>query len=294
MTAPDVRLAVGQGRAHRILTTPPHVRLANRPGTPGDQVLINPPHVRLAHQPPTPGDNTLRTKVENELPLPSILVSFFYKKKFLEQRDQYQMRSWVFDSGAFSAYRLGVDIDLLEYIELAQHLLEVDDKLEEVFALDVIGDWKASQKNTDKMWEAGVPAIPCYHMGEPEKVLLGMAKRYPKIALGGVAMMRGTKKMKWATQCFSRVYPKKIHGFGFGARSQIMGLPWHSTDATNWEIAPSRFGSWRSFGNAKLGIRGSLHPLQVEIDYVLRIERDARSRWGKEMKRLEEMPDVRP
>jgi hypothetical protein len=230
----------------------------------------------------------------SDLPLPSILVSHFYRHKFLEHREKYHIDGWVLDSGAFSAHQLKVEVDLLEYTELAQHLLTVDERLEEVFALDVIGDCRASQTNTEKMWEAGVPAIPCYHMGEPESVLLDMAKRYPKIALGGVALLKGGRKMKWASQCFARVWPKKIHGFGFGSRNQIMGLPWHSTDATNWECEPTRFGTWRSFDGAALGIRGKNQPLQVEVDHCLRIQRDARSRWKKEMQLLEELTDVRP
>jgi len=293
MTAPNVRLAIGQGRAHDMLLKArppaPYVRLAlSGTGQKPCKLTL----CQLDH--PDPHAPTRTLGVCPDLPRPSVLVSYVYRRLFLEHRKKYHISGWVLDSGAFSAHQLGVDIDLLEYTELAKHLLTEDDRLEEVFALDVIGDWKASQKNTDKMWDAGVPAIPCYHMGEPERVLLDMAKRYPKIALGGVAMLRGAKKMKWAAQCFARVYPKKIHGFGFGARSQIMGLPWHSTDATNWECQPTRFGTWRSFGGAPLKIRGKNQPLQVEIDHCLRIERDARSRWKKEMERLEEMPDVRP
>lgn len=246
------------------------------------------PSVRLANLPGTPGDVSLRKrKPDTGLPLPSILISYVYLKGFLKHRKQYQVSGWVLDSGAFSALNSGIDIDLNEYIETSKQLLATDPLLEEVFALDVIGDWKASMRNTEKMWEAGVPAIPCFHRGEPESVLTDMAKRFPKIALGGVAMLRGPKKMEWAGQCFARVWPKKIHGFGFGSKEQMMGLPFHTTDATNWEISPSRFGTWQSFGRSNLGIRGSDHPLQTEIDYYLKIQRDVRSRWAKEMKQLE-------
>ena len=228
----------------------------------------------------------------NDLPMPSLLLSYVYLDQFLQFRHRYAMRDWVMDSGAFSAHNIGTEISLDAYIETSQELLRTDPKLSEVFALDVIGDWKASLKNTEKMWEAGVPAIPTYHYGEPEHVLTHIAKHYPKIALGGSVGMTIKPKMEWCEQCFARVWPKKIHGLGVGSRTGIMALPWHSTDATNWEIGPCRFGRWASLGKYQPNIRGSKHPLRAEIDVYLRWERDARSKWKKEMAVLEELNDV--
>ena len=228
------------------------------------------------------------TDIPNREP-PSILVSFVYLEAFLKHRHNYHITDWALDSGAFSAYNSGTTIDLKEYIDTCLHLTKTDDQLVDIFALDVIGDWRASQKNTDRMWEAGVSAIPTYHAGEPEKVLVDLAKRYPKIGLGGVATMRGKKKLQWAAQCFARVYPKKIHGLGFATRDAVVGLPFHSTDATSWEVGACKYGHWRSFGNAKLAIRGSKQPLRAEVNHYLQLQRDARSRWKTEMTRLENL-----
>jgi len=244
--------------------------------------------VRLAHVPGCQGDKTL--KATSDTPLPSLLVSYVYNQQFVEKRSEYQISEWVMDSGAFTAYNSGIEICVDKYIEECHRLKKEDPTLVEIFALDVIGDWKASMKNTEKMWEAGVEAVPCYHEGEPEQVLLDLAKRFPKIALGGVANTRGPKKDQWAAQCFARVWPKRIHGFGFGSKRSILGLPWHTTDATNWELGPCKFGSWASYGRANLGIRGSNHPLQVEIDYYMNIQRDAQSRWRREMELVESLP----
>ena len=152
----------------------------------------------------------------------------------------------------------------------------------EVFALDVIGDWKASLKNTEEMWRQEVNAIPCYHVGEPESVLKGIAKDYPKIALGGCVGYRG--KDAFAAQCFARVWPKAIHGFGFGTEESLMNVPWHSVDATNWEIGPCKFGRWKSFG--QMSVRGSKQNLRAEVEWYLALERRARERWRKEMAML--------
>lgn len=254
------------------------------------------PSVRLAHVPGAQGDNNLLgQRGVGILPpesKPALLVSYFYLDPFLKHKHRYAYRDWVMDSGAFSAFNSGATVDLQAYIETCKRLAAEDPTLTEVFALDVIGDHKASLKNCETMWKAGVAAIPCYHYGEPEDVLKVMARDYPKIALGGVARKRLKLKNDWAAQCFARVWPKKVHGFGFGSERSILDLPFHSVDASSWELAPCGFGNWATYG--KLQVRGSNQDLRVEVEYYLRLEARARQRWKKEMALLEgQGPDVR-
>lgn len=238
------------------------------------------PAVRLAYN---PGPcQTYKPFVNPDAP--ALLVSYVYLDGFLKHREKYCFRDWVLDSGAFSAHNSGTAISLQAYIDTAKRLLETDGKLTEVFALDVIGDEKASLRNCEEMWRQGIEAIPTYHRGSPEAALKYLAENYPKIALGGVAMLRGDAKMNWAKQCFARVWPKKIHGFGFGAESQVLGLPWHSVDATNWEIGPCAFGQWKKFG--KMSVRGSNQNLRSQVEHYLEMEKKARVRWKKEMAQL--------
>jgi hypothetical protein len=247
------------------------------------------PTIRLAHVPGAQGDNNLigQRGVE-QLPegsRPALLISYYYLDNFLSQQEKYAYRDWVMDSGAFSAESKGIKIDVMAYITKCKELMEKDKTLTEIYALDVIGDWKASLKNTEIMWKHGVPAIPCFHYGEPWDVLLGLAKDYPKIAIGGCVGRRD--KDKFAAQCFARVWPKKCHGFGFGAESSLMKLPWHSVDATNWEMGPCAFGRWACFGNAAISVRGSSQNLRAEVEFYLDLEKRARERWKKEMVLLE-------
>lgn len=265
MRNPLVRLAYG-GPAKSVESglTVPTVRLAHSLGAQGDNVLV--------------GRNGVE-QLPNEV-RPAILVSYAYLKTFAEQKERLAYRDWALDSGAFTAYQLGKPVVLEEYIEDAKALVEEDDTLSEVFALDVIGDWKASAANVDRMWEAGIRAIPCFHAGSPEHELIRLSKTFPKIALGGIALAKTKKKLAWARQCFARVWPCAIHGFGFGSEQAIMALPWHSTDATNWEIGPCKFGQWAAYGGERVSIRGSHQNLRVEVEHYLRIERRARARWG--------------
>lgn len=216
---------------------------------------------------------------------PALLVSYVYLEPFLENRHRYAYRDWVLDSGAFSAHNSGVEIKLEDYISCCKDLMASDPTLTEVFALDVIGDWKASLRNAEVMWKEGVPAIPCFHYGEPWDLLNGIAKDYPKIAVGGCVGKRD--KNKFAGQCFARVWPKRVHGFGFGSEESIMMFPWHSVDATNWELAPCKFGTWKAFGGQRVSVRGSQQNLRAEVEWYLDLERRARVKWKKEMEKLE-------
>ena len=220
--------------------------------------------------------------MEDQATRPALLVSYVYLKQFLANRHKYSYRDWVMDSGAFSAHASGATINLQDYIDCCKALMASDQTLTEIFSLDVIGDWNASRKNCEEMWKQGVPAIPCYHVGEPVEVLKKLAADYPKIALGGCVGFKG--KDKFAEQCFARVWPKAIHGFGFGGEKSIMSLPWHSVDATNWEIGPCKFGRWNSFG--AMSIRGGSQDLRSEVQWYLDLERRARMKWSGAMKQL--------
>lgn len=218
---------------------------------------------------------------------PALLTSFVFLKEFQKDREKLIFRDWVLDSGAFSAHVSGKKIDLQAYGETCLELLATDKTLTEVFSLDIIGDWRASEKNTERLWNMGIPAIPCYHINEPEDVLIALARDYPKIAIGGVARVKGSLKKKFAEQCFARVWPKPIHGFGFGAKEMILSLPFHSVDASNWALGPCGFGRWVSFGGY-VPTWGAKN-LRPEVDHFLRIERQARDKWKRELLELENL-----
>lgn len=261
----------------------PHVRLAQCIGTPGDNVLLGIRSVK---------------RLPDEL-APSLLLSYHYYWNAVEIIQKYVHRDWVLDSGAFSAKNSGAEIDLDTYIAFCHEVLAGPCPPAEIFALDVIGDAEGTKRNTEKMWAAGIEAIPAYHIGEPDRYLRHYAETYPKIALGGVARLPGRAKYDWAKECFARVWPKKIHGFGFGTERDVLGLPFHSTDSTNWEMGPCAFGRWKSYGGAgrasvKLNVRGSNHDLRGEIEWYLKLEQRARTKWRKQMEELDALDEPCP
>jgi hypothetical protein len=217
--------------------------------------------------------------------LPSVLVSYVYLKPFLASRPTMRIRDWVMDSGAFTAHHMGKVIDLDDYTGLCRDLKAQDKMLSEVFALDDLADWRISLRNTLQMWKAGVEAIPCFHYGEPWEVLDGLAADFPKIALGGCVWLSATAKEAFTMECFHRVWPKPIHGFGFGSERHIMQFPFDSVDATNWQIGPMRFGTFRSIGKAS--VRRLRQRLNPEVEIYLKMEREARMKFRACYEQLE-------
>jgi hypothetical protein len=219
---------------------------------------------------------------------PALLVSYAYIKQFDKNRRREPMywRDWSMDSGAFSASTQGKHIRLADYIFECRTRLAQDPRLTEVFSLDVIGDWQASEANTRKMWAAGVEAIPTFHVGEPWDVLRGLVRDYPKIGIGGCVGMAAEPKFAWVSEVFAIAWPAKIHGLGMIAESLVLGFPFHSVDASSWDGQARRYGQWAAFDGITLPGYGNIENLWAEVKLYLDLEERARVRWVKEMEEL--------
>lgn len=233
-------------------------------------------NLRLAFSSATPAVRALQ---HNYSAKPALLASFVYWKSFVSVANSLVYRDVVMDSGAFSAYNIGKEIKLQEYIDCCKQAVDLGVRLTEIFALDVIGDWRMGVRNCEEMWKQGVEAIPCFHYGEPESLLLSLARDYPKIAIGGMVGINTHTKNKFIEQCFARIYPKPVHGFGIAARATILNFPFDSVDASTWATRALRFGQMVAFNKARSGLRGSRHNLQAEVAYYLQLEKEANSKW---------------
>lgn len=225
-----------------------------------------------------------------DFPLPSLLLTFAYEAKAREVLGSVSHRSWALDSGAFTAWRKGKPFPVEAYIEGARRFLDSDDPPVDVFALDAIGDPEMSWRNYVAMRDAGINCIPTFHAGSPESALKRILRSHKgKIALGGIVGTTVADKTRIIREFFARVWPRKVHGFGVHLREHLMGFPFHSTDSVLWGIYASRYGLWRAFGNLQLGIpRSSGYSSRPEIERYLTLEREAQTRWAKEMKMLDE------
>lgn len=156
------------------------------------------------------------------------------------------------DSGGFSAFTQGKQINIDEYISF---ISQTKDLWDVVAGLDIIGNAEASRKNLEYMESKGLNPLPTFHFNSPEKELRRLIKKYDYIALGGlvpIARQRSTM-VKWLDYCFSIVKTEtKVHGFGVNSVHIMKRYPFYSVDASSWLVHAQRLATVISFENGNL------------------------------------------
>lgn len=156
------------------------------------------------------------------------------------------------DSGAFSAWSRGAEIDLQEYCEFIRANIEHID----VYAnLDVLpgqpgqpataaGREAAAAASWDNfmfMRSEGLDPLPVFHIGEDRKWLDKMlAHGCGYIGLGGLVGVPSAQRQAWLDDVFDYICDEegkprvKTHGFGMTSVPLIFRYPWFSVDSTTW------------------------------------------------------------
>lgn len=185
--------------------------------------------------------------------LPHILESYHYvhKDKFVEEMRKDDAKIFL-DSGAFSAYTLGVDIDLptyCDYIKRNKDIIRVEDGTVMASVLDGIGDPLKTWQNQQHMEYLGAKPLPCFHAGEDERYLEHYVKNYEYITLGGMVGSSTKQLCIWLDRIWDRYLtdgsgnPRiKVHGFGITAVPIMERYPWYSCDSSSW-VQSAAFGS---------------------------------------------------
>ena len=153
---------------------------------------------------------------------------------------RYENRKFFLDSGAFSAFTQGVQIDTAEF---CRYIVRNQDLWECVSVLDAIGDYKGTYKNQMAMQNL-LPKelwpLPCYHYGEPVDVLKHYVDNYEYITIGGMVPISTAQLTIWLDQiwpliCDEHGVPKvKVHGFGLTSLPLMLRYPWYSVDSSSW------------------------------------------------------------
>ena len=185
--------------------------------------------------------------------LPHILESYHYigSQRYIDQMRADNAKVFL-DSGAFSAYTLGVEIDLptyCEYIKRNMDLWRVEDGVVMASVLDGIGDPLKTYQNQLHMEQLGAKPLPCFHAGEDERYLEYYVQNYEYITLGGMVGSSTKQLCIWLDRMWERYLtdgsgrPRlKVHGFGITAVPIVERYPWYSVDSSSW-IQSAAFGS---------------------------------------------------
>lgn len=169
----------------------------------------------------------------------------------------------VLDSGAFSAWNVGAQIDLDDYIAYIYRNMEW---VSAYVNLDVIPGQpgrtpteaeveesaRASWANMEYMQGMGLDPIPVFHQGERFYWLERMFEADIEYIGISPANDRSTEaKIEWLDRVFNYLCDDdgnakvKTHAFGVTAIDIVSRYPWHTVDSTTWLVAGSRFGLLR-------------------------------------------------
>ncbi len=148
------------------------------------------------------------------------------------------------DSGAFSAWSKGVEIDMPKY---CRYILENEDIIRKeddavvASVLDSIGDDLGTYKNQKAMEKLGVTPLPCFHVGEDPRYLEYYVANYSYITLGGMVGASTKQLHMWLDEMWDKYLtdgagrPKtKVHGFGLTTPVLMKKYPWFSVDSSSW------------------------------------------------------------
>jgi hypothetical protein len=153
-------------------------------------------------------------------------------------------RQVFLDSGAFSAFTQGIEVDLpgyCEYVKRNRDIIEEVDGDLMASVLDGIGDPLKTWQNQQAMEALGVRPLPCFHYGEDERYLEEYVKNYTYITLGGMVPISTPQLFHWLDRIWEKYltdssgHPRlKVHGFGLTSIDLMTRYPWYSVDSSSW------------------------------------------------------------
>lgn len=175
------------------------------------------------------------------------LESYHYVHKDSFVRKMRRDKCKVFlDSGAFSAFTKGYQIDIEAY---ARYIHENKDIVEIASVLDAIGDPVGTLENQKRLEALGAAVLPCYHYGEPESYLTYYVDRYEYITIGGMVPIATPQLRIWLDRIWSQYLVDatgkarlKVHGFGLTVPELMRRYPWYSVDSSSWVQIASNGG----------------------------------------------------
>lgn len=190
------------------------------------------------------------------------------------------------DSGAFSAWSLGVNINISDYCEYIQRnldILRVEDGALMASVLDGIGDPLQTWRNQLEMEARGVRPLPCFHYGEDERFLEYYIKNYDYITIGGMVGRSSVALKTWLDRIWSRYLITgsgeakiKVHAFGITSIPIMKEYPWYSVDSSSW-IQSAAFGGiiTPQWGSLQISSKSpSRHKKNHHISTLTDIEKD--------------------
>ena len=185
----------------------------------------------------------------------------------------------MLDSGAYSAWRQGIEITLDEYIAFAKpnqgffHTIVNLDVIPGEYgrkptSVEVKDSAKQSYSNLKKMEEHGILAMHVFHEGERWYWLERLVDEgYTYIGISA-RTSNGEATKRWTGDCFEIIakcgngHPIRTHAFGMTNIELLREFPYYSCDSTTWRMTGAFGGvhvprlSWQERPRANGTARG--------------------------------------
>lgn len=181
------------------------------------------------------------------------------------------------DSGAFSAFTLGKEMNLVDYcdyIKRNKDIIRFEDNDCMASVLDGIGDPLKTYQNQKAMESLGVRPLPCFHYGEDERYLEYYIQHYDYITIGGMVPISTPQLIHWLDRIWAKYLTDgsgrakiKVHGFGLTSVPLMTRYPWFSVDSSSW-IQLAAHGNVFIPGKGQFAISARSPNVKVEGQHV--------------------------
>lgn len=178
-----------------------------------------------------------------------VLESYHYMDNRKAAHIRREGKTIFLDSGAFSMYTQGVEVNLKSY---AEYIEENKDIIHIASNLDVIGrgNEEGSYKNQKELESYGVQICPVHHARDSDHWLQRyLDEGYEYIFLGGMVPETTQYLREWLDHVWGKFLTNpdgsakvKVHGFGLTVLPLMLRYPWYSVDSTSW-VMTSRYGA---------------------------------------------------
>ena len=166
------------------------------------------------------------------------MLSFHYKNSHKQLTRFRRLCLHLFlDSGAFSAWRKDVEVDLADYMQYIR-----ENSIGKYIVLNIVGDPESRYFNLKRMEQEGLQSVPVFHMVWSDlRYLQQLADEgYHYVCLGGSVGAGVEKRRKIFDECFGEFPEIYFHGLGMTEPQLMPVYPLFSVDSTTWLVGHGR------------------------------------------------------
>jgi hypothetical protein len=261
------------------------------------------------------GTHAAQHALFNELKVSNVLISFAYPK--IMDGINYQPDYLILDSGAFTAWNTGKQVDVIAYGDWVEKNQNAGKKLIAV-NLDVIpgevgrtstkaeraAGMKQSLENANYLRSRGLEVMEVFHQDEPLVFLDTLLDRLPPDGILGISPRNDVNinsKLSWQNAVLRHLYQRcgvknmpRTHGLAVTSMRMMKQFPYYSVDSSSWASSmlfgtfTNEWGKMNGLENLLPGrpnttnfLAGIVHGLRKSVDSYQHIGDSITTLWAQ-------------